>query len=95
MGDALLPWWLILSSCLVSACIGVVYWKSRLHRFQPGDGEEPLREIGSRTFVSADRSLSDPAEQFAWRLPPAPYVSALVGTVLFFGVTLAMHLVNS
>jgi hypothetical protein len=89
--DEFLPWWLTLAALLSAISIGLVYWDSRVLRLRLTDSQE---EIEREPFVSADRGPLTPSEQYARCSPSYKYYVALVLTLLFFGISLVVHLRN-
>ena len=77
---------------MVSACIGVVYWKSRLRVIHRSDSPDAPLPDG---FVSADRSRSNSHELFDRQPLSFEYYAALVVTLLFFGISLVVHIARS
>lgn len=89
--DAFLPWWLTLAALSFSVSIGLLYWQSRVVRIR---WSEPTWEIEQESFVSADRRMLSPTERYQRQLPPIGYIAVLFVTMVFFGVSLSVHLMN-
>lgn len=86
--DGFLPWWLTLAAFSVSVSIGLMYWKSRVVIVRRTDATV---EIEQEPYVSADRMKRAPDEGLLRQLPSFPYFAALIVTLIFFGISLAVH----
>jgi hypothetical protein len=90
--DGFLPWWLTLAALLSCISIGAIYWKSRVRVIRHSGSDVYLPP---EPYVSADRDRSNSNNMFGWRPPSVEYYAALVLSLLFFGISLVVHLTSN